>query len=244
VLGRHLARLRRSAGRLGFTIPLSDAEIAARIATVLDAAKNPESYVRLIVSRGLGDLSYHFDRVKGPTFAILVKPLEPFGDREFSDGIKVVLVSIRRNPKWALDPAIKSSNLLNNVLATREAQAQGGSEAILLNEKGEVAEGAGSNVFVVQNGILKTPPLEAGLLEGITRGLVFELGRQLGVSLQETPLRAEDLLGADEAFITSTLKEVMPIARVGDKAIGSGRPGLVTQRLLAAYREKTLRHDD
>jgi branched-chain amino acid aminotransferase len=243
-LGRHLARLRRSAGRLGFTIPQSDAEIDGRINAVLMAANNPESYVRLIVSRGLGDLSYHFDRVKGPTFAILVKPLEPFAEAEFSEGIKVALVSIRRNPKWALDPAIKSSNLLNNVLATREAQAQGGSEAILLNERGEIAEGAGSNLFVVQNGTLKTPPLEAGLLEGITRALVLELCHQLKISVQQTSLRAEDLLQAEEAFITSTLKEVMPIARVGEATIGSGKPGPITLRLLAAYREKTVRHDD
>lgn len=244
VLGRHLSRLRRSAGRLGFTIPQDDAELRARIAAVLAAAANPESYLRLIVSRGVGDLSYRLERVQGPTIVILVKPLEPFAETQFAHGIPVALVSIRRNPKRALDPAIKSSNLLNNVLATQEAQRQGAFEAILLNERDEIAEGAGSNLFVVQGGTLRTPPLEAGLLPGITRELVLEQARALGIPVFETALRPEDLLSADEAFITSTLKEVMPIARVGDRPIGAGRPGPLTERLRTAYREKTRAHED
>jgi branched-chain amino acid aminotransferase len=244
VLGRHLTRLRRSAARLAFQIPASDQELRARIEAVLAAAGNPESYLRMIVSRGVGDLSYNFERVKGPTVVILVKPWEEFPSSHFEQGIPVALVSLRRNPKWALDPAIKSSNLLNNVLATLEAQRASAFEAILLNEKGELAEGAGSNVFVAKGGVLRTPPLEAGILAGITRDLVFELGRDLGIPVREETLRAEDLLGAEEAFITSTLKEVTPIARVGDRPIGAGARGELTQRLQAAYREKTRVHED
>ena len=135
----------------------------------------------------------------------------------------------------------------NNVfrlLATLEARRASAFEAILLNERGERAEGAGSNVFVAKGGVLRTPPLEAGILAGITRDLVFELGRGLGLDVREQTLRAEDLLGAEEAFITSTLKEVTPIARVGDRPIGSGARGELTRRLPAAYREKTRVHED
>ena len=244
VLGRHLARLRRSAGRLSFEIPVKDAELRARVDAVLAAAKNPESYFRMIVSRGVGDLSYNFESIKGPTIVILVKPWQPFPQEHFDVGMPVSLVSIRRNPKRSLDPAIKTSNLLNNVLATLEAQKKGGFEAILLNERDEIAEGAGSNVFAAKGGVLRTPPLDAGILAGITRDLVFELGRKLGVEIREQPLHAEDLLSADEAFITSTLKEVTPISRVDERVIGSGKAGDLTRRLQAAYREKTQAHED
>jgi branched-chain amino acid aminotransferase len=244
VLGRHLARIRRSAARLSFEIPVPDAELRARAFAVLAAAGNTESYLRLIVSRGVGDLSYNFDRVKGPTVVMLVKPFESYPEEHFSQGIPVSLVSIRRNPKRSLDPAIKSSNLLNNVLATLEAQKKGAFEAILLNEKDEIAEGAGSNVFAGKAGVLRTPSLEAGILAGITRDLVFELGRKLGIEVREESLRADDLLSADEAFITSTLKEVTPISRVDDRVIGPGKPGELTLRLQAAYREKTRTHED
>ena len=243
-LGRHLARLRKSAGRLGFEIPQSDAELRARVIAVLAAAGNAESYLRLIVSRGKGDLSYNFDRIKGPTVVMLVKPFEEFPERHFSEGIPVALVSIRRNPKRSLDPAIKSSNLLNNLLATMEAQRAGAFEAILLNERDEIAEGAGSNVFVGKAGRLRTPPLEAGILAGITRDLVLELAHALDIEVRQEPLRPDDLFGADEAFITSTLKEVTPIARVGDLPIGAGKPGELTRRLQAAYRERTRHHED
>lgn len=244
VLGRHLARMRRSAARLSFEIPLPDAELRAHAFAVLAAASNAESYLRLIVSRGVGDLSYNFDRIKGPTVVMLVKPFEPFPEEHFDQGIPVSLVEVRRNPKRSLDPAIKSSNLLNNVLATMEAQKKGAFEAILLNEKDEIAEGAGSNVFAGKGDVLRTPPLEAGILAGITRDLVFELGKKLGIDVREAPLKADDLLSADEAFITSTLKEVTPISRVDERVIGPGKPGELTRRLQAAYREKTRTHED
>lgn len=244
VLGRHLARMRRSAARLSFEIPVPDRELRARVDAVLAAAANPESYLRLIVSRGVGDLSYNFERVKGPTVVMLVKPFEEYPEEHFAQGIPVSLVEVRRNPRRSLDPAIKSSNLLNNVLATLEAQKKGAFEAILLNERDEIAEGAGSNVFAAKGGVLRTPPLEAGILAGITRDLVFELGKQLAIEVREAPLEAGDLLSADEAFITSTLKEVTPISRVDERVIGPGKPGELTRRLQAAYREKTRHHED
>lgn len=234
--GRHLRRLRASAGRLGFEIPHSNEDLLTRLDAVLAPAANPESYIRIIVSRGLGDLSYHFDRVKGPTVVIVVKPSVAYPEWHYSRGIPVALVSIRRNHPQALDPAIKSSNLLNNVLALREAQESGAEEALLLNQKGEIAEGASTNVFVVQGGTVITPVLETGILAGITREVVLEIARGLTLGAREDMLRPSDLTGADEAFLTSTTREVVPIRTVDGRPVGPGQPGPVTTRILEAFR--------
>jgi branched-chain amino acid aminotransferase len=236
-LGRHLRRLRASARRIAVALSLSDDELAGRLDALLERAANPESYIRMIVSRGVGDISYRFERVKGPTVVMVVKPYEPLPEAAYAEGLPVALVAVRRNHPDALDPAIKSCNLLNNILAVREAQAKGASEAILLNDRGEVAEGASSNIFIVRDGVTLTPPLDAGILPGITREVVLEVGPAAGLEVREQTLRVPDLLSADEAFITSTLKEVAPISRIDDKPVASGRPGRVTLALLKAYRD-------
>lgn len=236
-LPRHLARLRESGRRVGIPVPGDDGAWEARIRAVLEPAGNPESYVRLLVSRGVGDVSYRFERVKGPTVVVIVKPYEAPPERAYAEGVDVILSSFRRNPPAALDPGIKSCNLLNNVLATREAQDRGAFEPILLNVDGEVAEGAGSNVFAVRGGTLATPPLSAGILPGVTRALVLEQAAALGIPVSEDAMRVSDFLGAEEAFLTSTLKEVLPIRAIDGRPVGEGRPGLVTRRILSAYRE-------
>ncbi len=233
---RHLRRLRASAERLGFEIPLANDQLLARLDAVLERAANPESYIRLIVSRGVGDISYHFERVQGPTVVIAVKPHGAYPPWHYTEGIPVSLVSIRRNHRQALDPAIKSSNLLNNVLAVREAQSRGAEEAVLLNQKGEIAEGASTNVFVVRGGTLLTPLLETGILAGITREVVLELAEGLGIPRREQTLVPEDLLSADEAFLTSTTREVVPIRTVDGRPLGRVQPGPVTQRILESFR--------
>ena len=237
-LDRHLKRLRRSIALLGFELPTSDDEIKARIDACLSFARNGESYLRVIVSRGVGDMSYRFERIPEPTVAMYVKPLEPNHEALFEKGAAAVIVSIRRNPVEALNPAIKASNLLNNALATREAYAKGAFEAILLNTRDEVAEGAGSNVFIVKDGRLLTPPLACGLLAGITRELVLEIAAATGVAFEERVLSAEDLRTADELFITSTLKELLPMVTLDGAPVGSGVPGPVTKALLRAYRAR------
>jgi branched-chain amino acid aminotransferase len=148
----------------------------------------------------------------------------------------VAAVSIRRNHPRALDPAIKSSNLLNNILAVREAQARGADEPVLLNHEGFLAEGASTNVFLARAGTLFTPPLAAGILAGITREVVIGLAAGLGLPVREEPLRLEDLLAADEAFLTSTTREVVPIQKVDETVIGPGRPGPLTRRVMEAFR--------
>jgi branched-chain amino acid aminotransferase len=241
-LDRHLRRLRASASRIAVTIPDADPALATRLDALLDRAGNPESYIRMIVSRGVGDISYHFDRVKGPTIVFVVKPYEPLAARDQEEGVTVSVVSVRRNHKDALDPAIKSCNLLNNILAVREAQSKGAMEAIMLNGAGDVAEGASSNVFVVRGGLLSTPPLEAGILAGITREVILELLPALSLECRQERLPLPAFLGADEAFLTSTLKEAAPIRSVDGKALGSGRPGPITQRIQSAFREAAPRY--
>jgi branched-chain amino acid aminotransferase len=241
-LGRHLRRLRASVARLGFTIPPDDGALAAQLDALLAQADHEESYVRFVATRGVGDISYHFDRVRGPTIVTVVKPLEPLPESVYSEGLAAAMVSIRRNSPSALDPAIKSINLLNNILAVREAQARGAAEAILLNERGEVAEGASSNVFAVKSGSVLTPPLSAGLLAGITRGVVLELAPAVGLSVQEAALRPERLFESDEVFITSSLREIAPVRAIDGRAVGDGRPGPMARKLLAAFREYAPAH--
>lgn len=240
-LDRHLLRLRRSIGLLGFDLKISDHEIKARIDACLSFAANAESYLRVIVSRGVGDMSYRFERIPSPTVAIYVKPLEPPDESLYEKGASAVIVSIRRNPIEALNPAMKASNLLNNALAAREAYAKGAFEAILLNTRGEVAEAAGSNVFAVRSGLLLTPPLSCGILAGITREIALEIAAATGVPHEERILYPEDLRTADELFISSSLKEIAPVTTLDGVTVGDGRPGPVTNALLKAYRDRIKR---
>ena len=237
-LGRHLGRLRRSIGLLGFDLRAGDELIRTRIEACLSFAGNAESYLRVIVSRGVGDMSYRFEKIAEPTMVIFVKPLEPIDPALYLKGGTLALVSVRRNPIEALNPAMKASNLLNNALAAREAMAKGALEALMLNTRGEVAECAGSNVFIVKQGVLLTPPLSCGILEGITRAITLELAAALSLRLEERVISVEDVRSADEVFITSSLKEIVPIVRLDDASISGGVPGPMTKRLLAAYRER------
>ena len=234
--GRHFRRLRASAARLGFEVPYLDEELLARTQTLLVRAANAESYIRIIVSRGVGDCSYAFERVQGPTLVMVCKPFSPYPAWHYERGIKAAAVGIRRNHPRALDPAIKSSNLLNNVLAVREAQARGAEEPVLLNHEGFLAEGASTNVFVVRGGTVRTAPLATGILAGITREVVLELLAALRVPFREDPLRLDDLLSADEAFLTSTTRELAPLRQVDEALIADGAPGPITRRLLSAFR--------
>jgi branched-chain amino acid aminotransferase len=236
-LDRHLARLRDSARMLAIDVPPPDGALAQGLEALLEAADNPESYIRIMVTRGVGEVSYRFERIKGPTIVMLARAYEPLPERAYAEGVAVILSSVRRNHPRAVNPAMKSCNLINNILAMREAQAKGALEPILLNELGEVAEGAGSNVFLVRGGRLLTPPLDAGILPGVTRGLVLELARSLALPSLEEPVAVKDLLAADEVFLTSTLKELAPVAAIDGRKVGSGRPGSMTLALLDAYRE-------
>lgn len=234
--GRHFRRLRASAARLGIDVPTSDAELMRQVEALLARAEGGESYVRVILTRGVGDCSYDFTRIAGPTLVMIQKPLPSPPARHYEEGIRVAAVGVRRNHPRALDPAIKSSNLLNNILAMREAQARGCDEPLLANHEGFLAEGASTNLFIVTEGTFLTPPLSAGILAGVTRAVVIELLASLGLPCHEKPLELDTLLGADEAFMTSTTREVVPVRQVDDSPIGDGRPGPYTCRLMDAFR--------
>src|SRR5688572_25017167 len=236
-LDRHLSRLRASAAMLAIGLPRDDAALAGDLDRLLERAANPESYIRIIVSRGVGEISYRFDRIQGPTIVMAARAYEPFPDAQYRDGVPVIISSVRRNSPRALDPAMKCCNLINNILAVREAQAKKAAEPLMLNDRGDVAEGASANVFIVSKGELITPPLSDGILPGVTRELVLERAAELGIAARQESIRVDRLLAADEAFITSTLKELMPIATVDGTAIGNGKPGPVTRKLLDAYRK-------
>ena len=235
---RHLARLRASAARLALEVRPTDRELESRMcATLRDVHPDGEVMLRILVTRGVGDLGYDPAVCPTPTVVIIARPHRDPPPRVYRDGVRLVVASVLRNHPRSVDPVIKSNNLLNNVLAMQEAVRDGADEAILLNHRGELAECSQSNLFAVRDGAVLTPPLDAGLLEGVTRNLVFEVGADVGAPVREEVLRESDLSTVDELFITSTTREVVPAVRVGDQTIGSGAPGPVTRRLLARLRE-------
>jgi branched-chain amino acid aminotransferase len=224
-------------------VPLSDADMDARFRETMRAAglgdsADREAYIRVLLTRGVGELTYDPAACPTPSIVVIVKPnVHPAAD-VFDRGVKVSLVPIVRNHPGSVNPLIKSNNLLNNALAMQEAFRRGGYEGVMRNYRGELAECTQSNLFVVKNGEALTPPLDAGLLPGITREFLFEVGRDAGIAVREAVLRDEDLLGADESFLTSTTREIVPIVQVDDRTIGAGRPGPVTRALLEGYRRK------
>src|SRR3954471_15761240 len=241
---RHMERLRKSADMLALAVPLDDAAIDARFRETMRAAglgdsPDREAYIRILVTRGVGELTYDPAATPDPSIVVIVKPHVPPMAEVFERGVNVSLVSIVRNHPGSVNPLIKSNNLLNNALAMQTAFRRNGYEGIMRNYRGELAECTQSNFFIVKNGVALTPALDAGLLAGITRAFMFEVGSDIGVAVREAVLRDDDLFGADEAFLTSTTREVVPIVRVDDCTIGSGRPGAVTRALLDGFRQQT-----
>ena len=235
---RHLRRLRQSARLIALDVPFTDDELAARVADTM-AAADPDAaelYVRLLLTRGIGELTYDPAATPAPSLVIIVKPHVDPPPSAYRDGVSVAIVGIVRNHPGSVNPLIKSNNLMNSALAMQEALRQGAFEGVMRNYRGELTECTTANLFVVREGTVLTPPLEAGLLPGITREIVFELGAELGIVIRETVLRDEDLHRADEAFLTSTTRELVPITSVDGRRIAGGMPGPVTRRLLEAYR--------
>jgi branched-chain amino acid aminotransferase len=232
----HLRRLRASADRIALPIPTGDGEIGARVAATIAAAQLPgEAYIRLLVTRGVGDIGYDPALCPAPTIVVIVKPHVELPAATYAAGVKIALVSVVRNHPSSVNPIIKSNNLLNNALAIQEAQKRGAAEALMKNHRGELCECAMSNIFLVTQGELRTPPTTAGILAGVTRAFVLELAATAGIPTREDVLREEDLATADEVFFTSTTREIVPVVRVDDLVIGSGTPGPITQRLRAAF---------
>jgi branched-chain amino acid aminotransferase len=239
LLDRHLVRLRHSADLMALRMPFSDAELTDRVQQTMGAHPAlDEAYIRILITRGVGDLSYNLAATPTPSLVIIVKPFVPHPEKTFTEGISVVVARIRRNHPDALNPMIKSNNLMNNALAMQDAIARGGQEALMLNHAGQLAECSQSNIFLVRDGAVLTPPLSAGLLPGITREYVLELAAELNVPAREVPLGLGDLAAADEVFLTGTTREVTPVTTIDGRPVRDGKPGRLTRQLLAAFRQK------
>ena len=234
---RHARRLRRSAAMIALDVPFTDEELRHAIdRTTARAGVEGEAYVRVLVTRGIGELTYDPQATPAHTLVIIVKPQVDPPLAAYRDGVRVAIVDIVRNHPGSVNPMIKSNNLMNNALAMQEAIRRGAFEGVMRNYRGELTECTTANLFIVKNGIVLTPPVDAGLLPGITREFIFEIGRAHGVDVREVVLRDDDLHGADEAFLTSTTREAVPIVKVDDRTIGGGLPGPVTLKLLTAFR--------
>jgi branched-chain amino acid aminotransferase len=234
-LAAHLDRLRRSAEQIGIEADAVVAELPRGIEQTLRMAANAESAVRVILTRGVGGIGYDPGGCGPPTVVVHARPCPEIPRAWLQEGVDVAVVDVVRNARQSVDPAIKSSNLLNNFLAWQAGRRLGAFEPLLLNPEGQLAEGASSNAFVVRRDRVSTPALECGLLPGITRALVLELARGDGMDVAEEAIAPEDLRKADEVFLTSTLKGVLPVRRCDGWPIREGRPGPLTRRLMDLF---------
>ena len=234
-LQRHLDRLQRSAAGIGFEIPFSASDLEAAIASTHAATGNDESYVRVVVTRGRGPIMLDPRKSSDPTLVIVAQALTLPEPRTYETGISAALVQVDKAGGGLLDPEIKTGNYLNNIIALRQAIAAGADDAILCTSAGEIAEGATSNVFIVQDGAIKTPHLHTGLLPGITRQVVCELARGIGQPVGEGVIHPDDLRTADELFLTSSVRGIMPVTRLDNVPVGTGEVGPLTRTLIKAY---------
>jgi len=233
----HLQRLYDSAKSIMLTIPLSIGEMQDTLVETIRRNELRDGYIRLVVSRGPGDLGLDPRRSPKANVIIIVEKLSIYPEEAYRDGLRTVSVSTRRNVPDALNPKIKSLNYLNNILVKIQANLAGVGEAIMLNSQGYVAEGSADNIFLVKNGVLFTPPAYVGALEGITRAAVIELCERLGLKLKEEPFTLHDVYVADEVFFTGTAAEIIAVREVDGRIIGEGKAGPITTQLLGEFRK-------
>jgi branched-chain amino acid aminotransferase len=238
-LKEHIDRLFYSAKSILLNLPLSRAEIMRAVVETCRRNKLRDGYIRLVVTRGAGTLGLNPRRCKNPSVIVIADKIQLYPPEYYEKGLEIITVPTVRNLHSALNPAIKSLNYLNNILAKIEANIGGCEEAIMLNSEGYVSECTGDNVFIVKGGQLLTPPLSAGALYGITRQVVMELGGKLGLTTGEPNLTRYDLFNADECFLTGTGAELIPVVKIDGRVIGSGKPGKTTRRLVMDYRALT-----
>ncbi|MEQ9412065.1 MAG: branched-chain-amino-acid transaminase [Fuerstiella sp.] len=236
---QHIDRLYESARAIRLEIPMSRDEMVSAVRETVAANSISDGYVRLIVTRGAGTLGLDIRRTSNPQVIIIADTISLYPQELYDNGLKLITASTIRNHSAALSPRIKSLNYLNNILAKIEGTDAGTVEALMLNHKGEVAECTGDNIFIVKHGVLKTPPPEAGILEGLTRNAVIGLAREAGIEVQEIPLVRHDIFVADECFLTGTAAEVIAVVSLDGRTIGDGQPGPVTRNLLERFRTLT-----
>ena len=238
-LPQHLDRLYKSAKAICLEIPMSREQMAEAVNETLRRSQLSDAYVRLVVTRGAGSLGLDPNRTSDPQVIIIADKISLYPAEYYENGLEIITASTIRNHPAALSPRIKSLNYLNNILAKIEGLQAGCVEALMLNHKGEIAECTGDNIFLVRDGQLLTPPIDAGILEGITRQAVIDLAVENGIVVREIPLTRHDVYIADEVFLTGSAAEVIPVVKVDSRSIGTGKPGPVTHTLTQAFHKAT-----
>ncbi|MCL6521799.1 MAG: branched-chain-amino-acid transaminase [Firmicutes bacterium] len=241
-LEEHIRRLYHSARVIDLEIPLPPDEMSRVVLETCRRNELDDGYIRLVVSRGAGDLGLDPRKCPRPTVVVIVDRIALFPESLLEQGLTAVTAATRRTSVDALDARVKSLNYLNSIMAKLEANLAGAHEILMLNREGYVCEGTGDNVFIVRGGTVLTPPAYLGILEGITRATVLDLARELGIEAREAVFTRYDVYTADECFLTGTAAEVVPVTTVDGRPVGDGRPGPVTRRLRDAYFEFARSH--
>jgi branched-chain amino acid aminotransferase len=236
-LEEHLERLYQSARAIMLEIPISPQKMADDVYETLRRNNFQDAYIRLVVTRGAGSLGLDPFKTSDPQVIIITDKIALYPPEYYEKGLELITAATIRNHPAALSPRIKSLNYLNNIMAKMEGLQAGCVEALMLNHKGELAECTGDNIFLVRNGRLQTPPIDAGILEGVTRNAVIELAEQMGIPCDQIPLTRHDVFIADECFLTGTAAEVIPVVKLDKRPIGAGSVGPLTQQLIVAFKK-------
>ena len=238
MLEEHMARLSASAEAIGITLPMTGGELLSAVHETIKANELADAYVRVTLTRGEGPQGLDVSLCTKPTLVIVARELQSYTEERYRRGLALITARTRRTPAESLDPAIKSLNFLNNIQARREVSAAGADEALMLNIRGEVAECTVSNVFFAGGGVLHTPSLDCGILAGVTRSLVMELARGMGIDVREGRYMPDDIAGAEEIFVTNSTMEVMPVCSLDGKTFAAGE---MARRLRASYKDEVRR---
>lgn len=239
-LDEHIERMYESASAISLKIPIEKENFKEEIVRTCRENKIKSGYIRAIVTRGIGDLSLNPIACKNQQYIVIAREVDPLlGEKSITEGVEIITSSVRRAANCAIPVRAKTLNYLNSILALMQALAFGKSEAIMTNEQGYVAEGSGDNILIFKNGVLKTPPASAGVLEGITRNSIMEIAKNAGYKVEETNLTTFDLYTADEIFLTGTLAEIVPVKSIDGRVLGTGKPGENTIKLAKLFRKYT-----
>lgn len=238
-LKEHVDRLFESARAIRLEIPMTREQMVEAILATVKANNKQNGYIRPLVTRGAGYLGLDPRKTSDPQVIIIVDDISLYPQELYENGLEIATVATIRNHPAAVNPRIKSLNYLNNILAKIEGIQAGCLESLMLNHKGEIAECSGDNIFLVKNGTLKTPSIDAGILEGITRNAVLDLAKKAGIPTQELALTRHDVFTADECFLTGTAAEIIPVVKCDARVIGTGKPGPITKQLREAFQRLT-----
>lgn len=236
-LEEHHDRLWDSARSICLDIPVSKQEMTEALLETIRRNGLRDGYIRQIVTRGIGNLGLNPVGCKRPSIIIIATSIALYPEEAYRNGLSIVTCATRRSGPATLNPAVKSLNYLNNVMARIEANLAGADEALMLNDAGNIAECTADNVFIIKKGQIFTPPISAGALRGITRAVVFEIAAELGIRITETDISRHDVFVADECFLTGTAAEVIPVIKADGRTVGTGKPGSITSRMIARFRE-------